>query len=74
VSLLDKGGLTQEALGDALFVAFSMCFLFISVLLLTGDGIIVVILSVPFSVAKIVAGVGILALGIHMLVSHSKAN
>jgi hypothetical protein len=60
----------REGLVDAFFLVFSLGFLFLSVLLLTSDGIIIRGSSKPFEVATAVVAVGLVALGVERLVRH----
>ncbi|NVM23135.1 MAG: hypothetical protein HWN68_15295 [Desulfobacterales bacterium] len=58
----------REELGDASLLVLAVCFLFLSVLLVTSDGIIITSFSKPFAVVTVVVGVGLVALGVERLV------
>ena len=58
----------REELGDASLLVLAVCFLFLSVLLVTSDGIIITSFSKPFAVVVLVVAVGLGALGVERLV------
>jgi len=58
----------REELGDASLLVLAICFLFLSVLLVTSDGIIITSFSKPFAVVTVVVAVGLVALGVDRLV------
>jgi len=62
----------REELGDAFLLVLAVCFLFLSVLLVTSDGIIITSFSKPFAVVAVVMGVGLVALGMDRLVGHAR--
>lgn len=62
----------KEGLVSAFFLVLSLCLLFLSVLLLTSDGIIIRSSSNLFEVFAVVMAVGLVALGIERLISHSR--
>jgi hypothetical protein len=57
-----------DELGDACLLILALCFLFLSVLLVTSDGIIITSFSKPLAVVTVVVAVGLVALGIERLV------
>ena len=58
----------REELGDASLLVIALCFLILSVLLVTSDGIIITSFSKPFAVATLLVTVGLVALGADRLV------
>lgn len=62
----------KEGLVGIFFLVFSLGFLFVSVLLLTSDGIIIRSSSGLFEVLVVVMAVGLVALGVERLVSRSR--
>jgi len=58
----------REELGDASLMVLALCFLFLSVLLVTSDGVIITSFSKPFAVLAVVVAVGLVALGADRLV------
>jgi hypothetical protein len=63
----------KEVILIGFFLVFSLYLLFLSALLLTGDGVIIRSLSGSFGVFTVIAVVGLVALGVDRLVSHYRA-
>ena len=63
----------KEELGDASLMVLALCFLFVSVLLVTSDGIIITSFSKPFAVVTVVVAVALVALGVDRLVRSWRA-
>ena len=66
----DKSGWAEirEELGDASLLVLAVCFLFLSVLLVTSDGVIITSFSKPFAVVTVVVATGLVALGVDRFV------
>jgi small neutral amino acid transporter SnatA (MarC family) len=62
----------KEGLGDACLLVLALCFLFLSVLLVTSDGIIITSFSRPLAVVTVVVAVALVALGVERLVRGSR--
>jgi hypothetical protein len=58
----------REGLGDVSLLVLALCFLILSVLLVSSDGIIITSFSKPFAVFTVVVAVGLFALGVDRLV------